>query len=521
MIVRPMDLTEVKRQAPSTRRILLIALLYFLNVYSTKVPYLGLFMTGCSYVAMGYWLLRGKPQEAALLMLLFLTTTMEFDAYIYPGGFSPFVRYNVIKLPVGGSYGFFIFVALIAVMIFVDCRKKGITIRKSSLYLHRFRNWLLLLLSTSIFFACIGMLTNDNEIMNTTLYPIAFYTTTFSFTALCSFMMMFMYISVDPVYRKRLELLCHEMLLSAVIAASVVIAFGWTGYYVNESGLMLMPMVIGLCPVLLLFIMYRNPSYPRLSLFLTLVTLVEGFLYPSVMGSKWYLVILMTAFTYLMMTVTKRNVKVMLLVGVVLLFVIIYASDMMSMVSDSHFVEFKLTQVLDMLNFSKYESISDWYDSLGLSAKFRIDEFINIGIEYWHKPFYMLFGKGLAGTTLHHTTTLLWEAPSGTFGYEQIYYGVYYIMHESVNMIFLRHGIVGLAFIATTLWQLGKRLTMTPWAILGIIWFLFYWVFGYSFWIGAVAMVMTFSAEKGDTMVNVRKLRKDGLLYVKNATQKK
>ena len=66
-------------------------------------------------------------------------------------------------------------------------------------------------------------------------------------------------------------------------------------------------------------------------------------------------------------------------------------------------------------------------------------------------------------------------------------------MHESINVIFLRHGILGIVFIVSTFTSAVKKITKSPWAIGGIIWFVFYWGIYISWWMGAAMLVMALS----------------------------
>ena len=119
---------------------------------------------------------------------------------------------------------------------------------------------------------------------------------------------------------------------------------------------------------------------------------------------------------------------------------------------------------------------------------------------------YFLFGKGFAGTTLHHTNLLDWERGGGTFSREQITHGIYYQMHESINLIYLRHGLCGLTFFISMISSLIKHIKCSPWAAIGLIWFVFYWGFGNTLWIGAVAIVLALNTQSDKNIINEKNL---------------
>ena len=52
------------------------------------------------------------------------------------------------------------------------------------------------------------------------------------------------------------------------------------------------------------------------------------------------------------------------------------------------------------------------------------------------------------------------------------------MLHESLNTVFLKFGILGLIFWGFLLLKFCSNFNKSPWLILGGLWFLFFW--GYS-----------------------------------------
>ena len=133
---------------------------------------------------------------------------------------------------------------------------------------------------------------------------------------------------------------------------------------------------------------------------------------------------------------------------------------------------------------------------------FRLDELMNIGIEYLNKPLYFIFGKGLGGTTLHYTNfeNLDWLGEA-SFTKEQRVNGFFYQMHETMGILFLRHGFLGIIFMFIVVKMLFKRLSKTPWAIIGLLWFIFFWGWSVSFRLGALALILAIAYKPSETLL--------------------
>ena len=216
------------------------------------------------------------------------------------------------------------------------------------------------------------------------------------------------------------------------------------------------------------------------------------FVVPTPIGSKWYLILVAAFIGILVMKAHIKSVKSMVVIGVLSLIVVSFVADPLLDSLGDNYVGWKLKQTLHVLNVFS-ESGEDWLLSQDHSALYRIDEPLNIFIEYTQKPSYLIFGKGFGGTTLHHTNILMWETDRGAFSNEQVLMGAYSQMHESFACLFLRHGILGLAFIVVTMKNIFKRLYLSPWGIIACVWFIFYWSYGLAILLGAVALVLSYS----------------------------
>jgi hypothetical protein len=160
------------------------------------------------------------------------------------------------------------------------------------------------------------------------------------------------------------------------------------------------------------------------------------------------------------------------------------------MSSGNDYIGWKLTQAFNSINVFGDGGVNEWYDSMDASPLFRIEEGQCILIEYYTKPAYILFGKGLSGTIRHYTNLLVWEEGDGGFPPEQQKLGAYSSLHESLLVIALSHGLFGLYFLFSTMGVLLKRVYKSPWALSGVFWIFLFWDYNYSMLVGAIAMAL-------------------------------
>ena len=478
---------------------LYIALLFgVLNLFSIKVAHLGACISIIEYGIVIYTLTKGKTLTAFLYFLVFLTLSFEFDAFLYVGD-PPFIRYSFLKVPFIGPFALIISI----ILIYLQAKHKYGGIKQSSDSRY-FMRWLIILLVAGILQGFIGIVLNDNGINNSPSYPTIYIVETMNYCSLMAFLGAGFLLSGGEHNRNVIIRCSKILLLSLCVVALLSVLLGYEAYASEkEFGNLLAPLSSLFIPFSITFMGYKGGAKERVynsALFgMSILTIMVSFAFPNVMGSKWYLVIGGSLFIWLTVIIHIKSIKSYFLLLLGAFFIInLLAEPLTVLFSNSDYNEWKATQVFDAIDIFRYNSIEEWFFSLAPSPAFRIDELLNIGIEYIEKPFYVLFGKGFGGTTLHHTHFLNWEQGGGTFSDVQIKLGAYHAMHESLTNIFLRHGILGLVFFIDTIIMLIKKLPYSNWALLGIIWFFFFWRYGITFWIGALAIPLSMNILSND-----------------------
>ena len=462
--------------------ILFVAIMTIVNLYATKMLYIGALITIFEYFLVLRCIFQNKLVDAFVYFIMFTSVTFEMDNFLYFDGVSPILRITFLN----GK--FFIRFAYLFTIAFIYYRLKLSNKKEENHTVNIIFKWLKFLTISGIISIFIGMIINDNNIIESGAYPTAVIYVLISFFAL----LLTMYTAVILCKEKEnWEKLSNSLvcILAGIAVASIISMLqGYCGYYGYEE-IMLAPMVSGFIPCLIMFTRW-NDKFTYIYAFLALAVVFLAFNHPSVIGSKWYIVIAMAIVFCVSSFVKIQSSWSFVFFGFIGIMVLpIIVELLMPLMSTNSFNEWKFSQAMGMMDFSSATSFQSWFFNLDTSAKFRVDEPINIAIEYYNKPLFSLFGKGFAGTTLHYTPFCDWDDASA-FSDIQVKNGFFYEMHESLAVIMLRHGLVGIVFFITMLVTMIKRIYKTPWSVVGFIWILFYWSYGNSFRLGAVALIL-------------------------------
>lgn len=469
--------------------VLSTALFSLLNIVACFSNTLSIVLTLFEYALLFYYIGQNKLDKAFYLYIIFISVSLEIDVFIYPDK-APFSRWNFFN-PAYIYQG-------ASIMLFVLFFKKYEKIYKGIRPSSKLIKWLKFLLISGVISVFIGVLFDDNNILSSGIFPSAFVSHITNFIFLCCLMIGALLLAKDLKKREELETLCKNIMLGISISAILSILIGYNGYYGDEE-IMLAPLLAGFSPCLLCFV--KGSSVIKKIIYISVVVAIVflAFSRPSAIGSKWYLVIAASLFYLIYCYLPYRNTIVLTVLGIVLISTIpIIGTSLELLYGSDNFNSFKAQQALRMLDFSDVRTFEDWVSGLDESARFRVDEPINIAVEYTNKPWFSIFGKGISGSTRHYTDYCDWAGP-GAFSPEQIRNNCFYEMHESTAVLFLRHGIVGIVFLLLYLFVLIKKARYSSYAIIGSLWLVFYWSYGTSFRLGAVFLVLALVSGSENT----------------------
>lgn len=148
----------------------------------------------------------------------------------------------------------------------------------------------------------------------------------------------------------------------------------------------------------------------------------------------------------------------------------------------SRLLTLKIEQTLSLISIWN----NDWFETMNASPRARIAEFLNIGIEYYEKPYFFLTGKGYLGTIPDHLNMFISWSLTG-FSSLEWSMGVFYQMHETLNTIFLTNGLIGLLIFGYIAKLLIFKFQTSVFLLIGSIWFLLF--YGYSITLAVFGIV--------------------------------
>ena len=464
-----------------------VAILSFLNIYGTQSYLVSLLITIIEYAIVYFLIFKGKLFQTFVAYILFLSTALEKNDFIYYDGVMSFHRFNFFE----PGLVFKLTSILIFLLLYKQCHGFPFINRD----VKRLKKWLNIITVTGLISMLLTIVFNDHNVV-TSGYPLeSYFNIVLSYFALLS--VFYSAIIICGNYKWREELCEYSIYILMGVALSTIasILLGYNGWYGIEYKTMLAPLLAGFIPCLLLFVKNRSFSERLFFVAVVIVVVFLAFRYPTPIGSKWYLVIAVSI-VYLLYSFFPHNNKYLFIgLAVALLMIVPVVSQLLSsiMASDDY-NNWKFNQAMGLLDIFSAPSIEYWFFGLEESARFRFDEPINIAIEYINEPLYALFGKGFGGMTLHYTPFCDWNVASA-FGDAEQKLGAYSNMHETFASIFLRHGVLGIVFFVDVLIMLFRKIQYSPFTVWGVVWFFFYWSYGGSFRLGAVACVIALCTD--------------------------
>lgn len=474
--------------------ILLIVLGLF-NAIGTEIYLLSLLAALIEYGIVLSLLLKGDYRKSYIYYLAFVAITLENDIFIYGDkADSSSLRFSFLNLPLLHVYLFQLLALIYFYKAYTDAKLNHFIIPEP---IAKFKKWVTILFISGTITIVFAMFFNDNGIMNWNYYPKEAIIQVLGYITKISMILAAAYIVCDERWRKKYERYLMLVLAAIAIICTITTLLGYHGYY-GDSEIMLSTVAIAYTPLLIIFA-NRNVDCPNKAIVLLsgIIIIIASLSLPNCIGSKWYMIILAAIAGWIILFAKVKSIWKVGGVVIVGLFLLTFFSEpLISLISGGNeFAEWKLQQAVKTMNILGQNSAQDWYEDMDNSPLYRFDELHNTFIEYTEKPWYAVFGKGLGGTIRHHTNLLFWESGHGTFSESQIKMGAYHTMHETLAVLFLQHGIAGVCFFIWMIVMLIKRLYKTPWAMIGLVWIIFYWSYGVALIIGGIAMVLAITQD--------------------------
>ncbi len=468
--------------------IFFIAALALLCALATMFPLMGILISICEIVYLLYvFFVRRKIEDYLFSFLTITATCLDTQLFVY--GESEKILYSFVNLPIIHGYHLLFLTALPLLEVFSLKNWRNFRKRLTK------NKYLTLAFVFNTVIYCFGLITilpslllDENEILKYIGIYFVFYRKQF-FLYSCVFFLVidfsYCFCMIDSA-RESFAKYLYNLLFGMGIAIICSFLFGWSSQY--QYGTVLLLSQCSFFVIALLLMPYHNVTKNPACIFVALLSCVVMLRRASALAGKWWLFVFLTLTIMVILLMSQKNVKFHIkLLGWMLvtggtLFLIVSAG-----VNRGYgHSEYKFQQALRMISVFR----EDWYKQLPDSPKARIEEIINITIEYLNKPFYLLLGKGYGGTISHHWGMVDWGVIGSTFSAEEISIGYYTFVHETINCLYLSSGLFGLTyFIYETLYFM-KNVKKDVSVLIGYIWFLFFFASSYiSLWLGIACLV--------------------------------
>lgn len=300
-----------------------------------------------------------------------------------------------------------------------------------------------------------------------------------------SFFVLF-YTNKNLVYRY--ERLILHILLAYVVVGVITSSFGFFLVRGNRMTLLYLPLASFFYTSVILFL-YKIPRKADKIFVLIMFgfsVFFQLFLDNCLGGKSWFVfvsVILLGVY-FFVQRVAKGIMAKLFFVLFVLIAGIVFSPRISSFVTDT-----ENNKLLEFASLFEGAQTGD-VDDVGASAQFRILEFITISDYFLKHPQYLLLGKGVGGGVPNSGFFVYSET---AFSDDQYKSNQFSVMHESINVVFLKCGLIGLVFLVISLVDGFKRIKYDPLFFIGIVWLFFYWAYSINLlFIGLPAFLIAY-----------------------------
>lgn len=413
-----------------------------------------------------YFCILGKIDKFLICSMILLMTTYEFPTFI--DGSLSFIP-SITMLPFLRGY-LFLFLSVFPLLKVSNIRVWKKISNYPSLYLLFL--FALLSLVLGLIFGIVTLFVDKLPFP----FWLSFYFKDMIGVGLFSlYAIYFIYTSLkDNKFILKIERILFSALVAIVISALILTVLGFRGDYEGQE-IVLMPLSFFFSILILLFLFY-DKYVKRYRLLIIIIggmsVCLQILMSNALNGKSWLLVIYILLFFLIVGFKINKKIAILFCFFICGVFPLLLSYSQQN--KDSLSLS-KLSQALSLLSVVEV----DWYDTLPLSPKIRIEEFFNTSLEYVNFPCFAICGKGYGGG--HRDNRYIYGYyNSAAFSLDE-YNNEYFVsMHESLNMVFLKNGILGLLFVFFLLIYIGKNILCSPWLSIGGIWFLFFWGYSYS-----------------------------------------
>ena len=465
-----------------------VSLLIIVHLISLYISSLAILIAILENLIIYFFIFKKNCKTALIFMCLFYTTSYS-NALFFGSARGLDTVYSVENLPL--FHGYLMLLSFIVLFVNVKCTKRT-RIRKKSNSISVFAVYticsgLLMGLCTILIngFQYRAIISDLNQCVNPALMILVFLEI----------------FEEDPLFANKYVSIVIHILLSYVIIAWFTTTLNIYADFVQvRDKVIMLPLPSFYISSIILFIGLMKTYRDRLMIFIAFISTVYFQLsFDSCMNGKSWIVFVATILISLYY-ISKRLKRNYILYATVFILLGFFTIKILPQIN-SFITDTKNTKLLEFVSMFEAANSGD-LDDMDESSRFRIIEFLNVTDQYMQEPFFALAGRGYGGS-IHANGFFIVRSESG-FTDDQYDSDKFYRLHESMNVIYLKFGLIGLFFFISILIKLVKGVKYSPWCFLGAIWFFFFW--GYEnalLFIGLPAMIYGFicANQKGHSIL--------------------
>jgi hypothetical protein len=409
-----------------TLRVFSITLLMLLNFFLSESSILGTLFVIIQFLLVLVLLLKRNNDYAFFLHIIFVVSSLNFTILEDAGG-TLLSTYSYSKLRVFGKIPVsFLFTFYFGIS---SPWKRG-----SNSLLNLFLRHYSILVFVAIIFGIYGLFKHD--------YSLNYFIDSLYYSLVIIFISMKLRNSLNFNFYFFIKRNVFLVLMASPISSTILFLLGQSAFY---GGIDIIPVnSIFMFTPLLFFIKVRSNFFLQVIACISLI-----FVAAYGIGGKGVIFLFLLLLVWLIryFIVSRRKIIPFLFISLFsIFFVFILNKGFLIEGRNEYLFAHKANQFISMFNFHKLSL--EALDEVSDSPKVRIAEVLIILNNYTNNPMASLFGMGFGGFFRDNLGLFaLMDLSQGSFDDEQINSGRFYRGHDTIPVIMLLHGFVGIIFL--------------------------------------------------------------------------
>lgn len=457
---------------------ILAAIIATLNILFFNNLSISLIVVSCEIAVLVYYFLQNDITKYLGCYLVFLCLSLEFDALVGSSAFYGFKNFRVLGINLG-------IVCLLPVLVLTVFKKINMMkIKIGFPHVYKFFSIMIFMSCSGIICGLVMILIDDNNIQSMDGMFSSFIGECYNMSILPLLLIIVVAYILTWETDKINELKSYLIAILVGVVFSMILSVV-KGIYGSYGGVdtLLVTNVIRYVPFMVLLPFYKNYKSVKSIMIFALIGVSLSLMYNATGKTIIVYMLLPVAVCVILWKRKKLSPQlfgVLLLLPVVVLFAM-KATEILEI--NSMLFKAKLNQSMSLLNIFE----PNWLINMPSSPQARIIELMNIIYEYLEKPWMFLFGKGYMGTVKDHIGMLSATFLQGGYSNAEWDNGTFYGVHETLNSLFLYHGLFGMGFYLYMLKGVFTSFSKSPWILIGGFWFLI--IYGFSVTMSAFGIV--------------------------------